>query len=59
MGISHEETRVGGASRKRRSVGLPKADRITLGVMAGIPLIITAALITASKAPAASSAGRR
>ena len=47
MGISHEETRVGGASRKRRSVGLPKADRITLGVMAGIPLIITAALIIA------------
>lgn len=47
MGISQPETQADGASRKRRPIRLPIADRITLGVMAGVPLVITAALIIA------------
>ena len=47
MGVSELTPRKGGVPRKGRAARLPLADKITLGVMGGVPLVITAALIIA------------
>ena len=47
MGVSELTPRKGGVPRKGRAAPQPLADKITLGVMGGVPLVITAALIIA------------